>query len=96
MLKMENIPQDNTIKIAEIGNQRGISMWPSLKLVTLLFDIANGGLILGLVIGVAATVILVWSGNKKEAYLNRELSESRERTADLEKQSDSLKLGVAK
>jgi hypothetical protein len=82
--------------IAEIGNQRGKRMWPSLKLATLFFDVANVGLIVGLILGAVSTVVVVWMGNVKEEYLNRELSDSRERTATLEKQSFESRLSIAK
>ena len=70
-------------------------MWPSLKTAIWLYDASNIGLIIGLVIGVVSTVLVVWMGNVKEEYLNRELAFSRERTATLEKQSYELKVAVS-
>jgi hypothetical protein len=82
--------------MADRVNQGGKCMWPSLKVAAWLYDSANIGLIVGLVIGVVSTVLLVWMGNVKEEYLNRELAVSRERTASLEKQSGESKTAIAK
>jgi hypothetical protein len=71
-------------------------MWPSSETAAWLYDLANIGLIIGLVIGVVSTVLLIWMGNVKEEYLNRELAVSRERTASLEKQSGESKTAIAK
>ncbi len=46
-------------------------MWPSAETASWLYDLANIGLIIGLVVGVVSTVLLVWMGNIKEEYLNR-------------------------
>jgi uncharacterized membrane-anchored protein YhcB (DUF1043 family) len=73
--------------MADSPSQGGKRMWPSLKTAVLLYDLANIGLILGLILGVVSTVLVVWMGNVKEEHLNRELADSRERTASLEKQS---------
>lgn len=59
-------------------------MGPSLQTVTLMYDWASIALIVGLVIGVAATIVIVWAGIRKEEYLNHELAQSKERTAQLE------------
>jgi hypothetical protein len=71
-------------------------MWPSAETASSLYDLANIGLIIGLVVGVVSTVLLVWMGNVKEGYLNRALADSRERTASLEKQSGESKAAIAK
>ena len=70
-------------------------MWSSLKTAMWIYDVSNIGLIIGLVIGVISTVLVVWMGNVKEEYLNRELTVSRERTATLEKQSTELEVAVS-
>ncbi len=70
-------------------------MWPSLKTAIWIYDVSNIGLVIGLVIGVISTVLVVWMGNVKEEYLNRELTVSRERTATLEKQSTELNVAVS-
>ena len=49
-------------------------MWPSEKLASTLYDVANWGLIVGLVIGVVSTALLVWMGNVKEWYLKKNLA----------------------
>jgi len=78
------------------GNQGEIKMWPSINVAVGLYDLGNIGLIIGLVIGVISTVLVVWMGNIKEEYLNRELAVSRERTASLEKQSTESQAEIAK
>lgn len=69
-------------------------MWPQLKTAVFLYDIANIGLIISLVIGVISTVLVVWMGNVKEEYLDRELAYSRERTASLEKQAGESQTAI--
>jgi hypothetical protein len=59
-------------------------MGPSLQTVTVMYDWANFALIFSLVVGVVATVVIVWAGGRKEEYLDRELAQSKERTAQLE------------
>jgi hypothetical protein len=81
--------------MADSLNQGGKCMWPSLKTAIWLYDFANIGLIIGLVIGVISTVLVIWMGNVKEEHLNRALANSRERTATLEKQSTELKVAVS-
>jgi len=49
-------------------------MWPSPELASRIYDIANFALIGSLLVGVVATVLIVWMGNTKEAYLRRELA----------------------
>jgi hypothetical protein len=93
---MANTPESSTTKIADSANQGGMSMWPSLGTAAWLYDVANFGLIIGLVVGVISTVLVVWMGNVKEEYLKRELANSRERTASLEKQSGESKIAIAK
>jgi hypothetical protein len=56
-------------------------MWPSEELASRLYDLANWGLIAGLVLGVGSTVFLVWMGNVKEEYLRRGLAATTERVA---------------
>lgn len=71
-------------------------MWPSAETAAWLYNLANIGLILGLVVGVVSTILVVWMVNVKEAYLNRSLTESRERTASLEKQTAESQIAIAK
>lgn len=56
-----------------MGYQEGIGMWPSRETAAFVYDIANWGLIAGLVVGVVSTVLIVWMGNIKEEYLRRDL-----------------------
>lgn len=44
-------------------------MWPSYETASSIYDKANIALLLGLAIGVIATVLIVWMGNVKEEYL---------------------------
>lgn len=61
-------------------------MWLSLEVASKLYHWANIGLIASLVGGVVSTVFVVWMGNIKEDYLNRDLSAARERSTVLEGQ----------
>ncbi len=70
-------------------------MWPSAGTASWLYYLANIGLIIGLVVGVASTILVVWMGNVKEDYLNDALADSRERTASLERQSGQFELEIA-
>jgi hypothetical protein len=81
------------LKKTNVGKMR---MWPSAEIAAWLYNLANIGLILGLVVGVVSTILVVWMGNVKEAYLNRLLAESRERTASLEKQAGESQTAIAK
>lgn len=51
-------------------------MWPSEATATLTYDVANFALIASLVLGVAATVLVVWMGDVKESYLRRSLAQA--------------------
>ena len=48
------------------------------------FDIANGVLVLALIIGVIATYLIYITGNIKEDYVKNKLAESHDRSAKLE------------
>jgi len=68
-------------------------VWPSMEQAARLYDLANWGLIVGLVIGVISTVLLVWMGSVKEAdakaaqqRFEMELEKQRERAANAERQ----------
>ncbi len=88
-----NIPENKTIPIAESGNQGGIRMWPSEDWASRLYDLANWGLIVGLIIGVISTVVLVWMGNVKESYLKKGLAATNERAAHAEERAASVEAG---
>ena len=49
-------------------------MWPSFETASRLYDLANTAFIASLVVGVAATVLLVWMGNVKEGHLRRDVA----------------------
>jgi hypothetical protein len=62
-------------------------MWPSEEITSRLYDLANIGLIFGLIIGVISTVLIVWMGNKKETYLRQHLADTNERAAHAEERA---------
>jgi hypothetical protein len=51
-------------------------MWPSEETASRLYDLANWGLITGLVVGVVSTIFVVWMGNTKESYLQGRLADT--------------------
>ncbi|WP_203301056.1 hypothetical protein [Marinobacter sediminum] len=61
-------------------------MWLSLEVASKLYHWANIGLIASLVGGAVSTVFVVWMGNIKEEYLNRDLGAAQERSTLLESQ----------
>jgi len=85
-------------------------MSPSIEIASKLHSIANGALIVALVLGVIATGISVWMANIKEEYLRSELSknivraeeaklasaEAIEKASELEKEAEIAKLQSAK
>jgi hypothetical protein len=77
--------------IANKGNQGGIQMWPSEELANRLYDIANIGLVVGLVIGIVSTVGLVWTGNVKERYLRTQLADTQKETAQALREAEKLR-----
>jgi hypothetical protein len=62
----------------------GAGMWPSEGVASSLYNIANWGLIAGLVIGVISTILLVWMGNVKESYLKTNLTTTNRQLALLQ------------
>jgi hypothetical protein len=81
--------------IAHRGNQRGTEMWPSEAWASRLYDIANWGLVAGLVVGIVSTILVVWMGNVKESYLRRDLANTNERAAKAERDTAQLEAAVA-
>jgi hypothetical protein len=90
------IPETRIMPIAESGNQGGIRMWPSEEWASRLSDWANIGLIVGLIFGVLSTVLLVWMGNVKEAYLKRELADTNLRAANAEQRAADATLELSR
>jgi hypothetical protein len=70
--------------MADSSNQERREVWPSFETAARLYDLANTAFIASLVIGVAATVLLVWMGNVKEGYLRRDVAGAGERAAEAE------------
>jgi hypothetical protein len=56
-------------------------MWPR-ELASIVFDWANIALICSLVAGVISTVLIVWTGNAKEAYLRSDVVSATERATN--------------
>ena len=56
-----------------MGIQGGIRMWPSYETASSIYDKANIALLVGLAIGVIATILVIWMGNVKEEYLKRDV-----------------------
>jgi multidrug efflux pump subunit AcrA (membrane-fusion protein) len=93
---MVSNPMSITSSMTNSSKQGGMRMWPSVEAASWIYDIANTGLIIGLVLGVVCTVLVIWMGNIKEEHLNRALADSRLRTASLEKQSAESRTDIAK
>jgi hypothetical protein len=60
-------------------------MWPSLPVANHIADIANIFFIASLVVGVAATVVIVWMSGVKEAHWEKDRTEAAERIEGLQK-----------
>jgi hypothetical protein len=71
-------------------------MWPSPEGAARLYDVANFVLILSLVFGVIATVVIVWMGNAKEEYLQRDLAAAAHRAAEADARAAEAALALAK
>ena len=56
------------------GRKRRKGMWFSFEVASRIYDWANVFLIGALAVGVVATVLVVWMGNVKEAYLRRDIA----------------------
>jgi len=74
-------------------------VWPSFELASRLYDLANIAFIVSLIVGVFATVLLVWMGNVKEGFLRRDVAQAgahaadaNERAAALEKEAANARL----
>lgn len=84
--------------MARKPNQGG-NVWPSFELASRLYDLANIAFIVSLIVGVFATVLLVWMGNVKEGFLRRDVAQAgahaadaNERAAALEKEAANARL----
>ena len=69
-------------------------MWPSEATASRLYDIANIALIAALVVGVIATVLVVWMGNVKEGYLRRALADLGVEAGKANKEAAEAKLAL--
>jgi hypothetical protein len=91
-------PAIKTRPMARKPNQGG-NVWPSFELASRLYDLANIAFIVSLIVGVIATVLLVWMGNVKEGFLRRDVAQAgapaahaNERAAALEKEAANARL----
>jgi hypothetical protein len=71
-------------------------MWPSENFASRLYGWANIGLIVGLVIGVIATILIVWMGNTKESYLAKRVSEANSAAAEANERAENARERAAK
>jgi hypothetical protein len=81
--------------MAPIRNQRGKLMWPSLPTANHIADVANWFFIGSLVVGVVATILIVWMAGIKEAYWEKDRTESAERIAVLGIKAEELRKETA-
>jgi hypothetical protein len=70
-------------------------MWPSLATANHIADVANWFFIASLVVGVVSTILIVWMAGIKEAYWEKDRTESAERVASLVNQSEELRRDTA-
>jgi hypothetical protein len=70
-------------------------MWPSENVASRLYDVANCGLIAGLVVGFVSTALVVWMGNVKEGYLRQSLAEVNRQASDANERAKALDLEAA-
>jgi len=66
-------------------------MWPSEELANHLYDWANIGLIISLVVGIVSTIGIVWTGNVKERYLRTQLADTQKETAQALREAEKLR-----
>lgn len=77
--------------MAEIGNQAGKVPWPSLEWASWLFDRASFVLIGSLIVGAAATAIIVWMGIVKQHYWDLAREAASKKIAELNNQTELLR-----
>ncbi len=70
-------------------------MWPSLPTANNIADVANWFFISSLVVGVVSTILIVWMAGVKEAYWEKDRTESSERVASLSTQGEQLRKDTA-
>jgi hypothetical protein len=80
-------PNTTTTPNADNINHGGMRMWPLLSTASSIHFWANIFLIGALVIGVISTFFVVWMGNIKEEYLNRDIANTMERAAIAEQRA---------
>lgn len=71
-------------------------MWPSAPVAGRVYDLANVVLVISLVLGAASTVLVVWMGNVKEAYLRRDLAATGKAVAEADARAAAANLELAR
>jgi hypothetical protein len=90
------IPEMATTTMAESGNQGDKEMpWPSLEVASRASDIANLFFVISLVVGVMATIGIIWMANVKETYWDISRKESEEHIAKLTADGDASRASIA-
>src|SRR5258706_15941174 len=77
--------------MASTKHQRGKPMWPSLALAEHVYDFANMFFLASLVVGFASTSAIIWSSNRKEEYLRRDLAAATTSAAHANKATEELR-----
>src|SRR6478752_5646573 len=95
MPKITKAPDKTTIATAPRAYPGELRMWPSFEIASKLYDWANVFLIGSLVIGAVSTVLVVWMGNAKEAYLKEGIALANERAETAKEHAAQLELRVA-
>jgi addiction module HigA family antidote len=80
----------------QTANLKGTGMWPSLETATRVSDFANWAFIASLVVGVIATVLIVWMSGVKEHHWDVERQGANQRIAELSASAETAKAEIAK
>ena len=70
-------------------------MWPSLEVASRVSDVANIALVCSLVVGVVATVLIVWAANVKESHWDTERLTLVKETARLSAEAEKARGEIA-
>ena len=70
-------------------------MWPPLTVATRVFDVSSVIFVLSLVIGLIATISIVWMGNVKEHHWDEQRQQSQEKIAGLEAETAKANAALA-
>jgi hypothetical protein len=78
--------------IANNTNNERDRMWPSLGIVSSLYNWACFIFICSLVAGVISSALIIWSSNIKEEYLKRDLAQAGQVAAEANQKAEEEKL----